>query len=280
MPQKSQPATKPDEQLKALKESVRRRMSEVKRKLLVLSGKGGVGKSTVAANLAAALAREGNKVGLLDVDVHGPSIPQLMGLQNARLVADDDGIHPVNAGENLKVISIGLMLAARSDPVIWRGPLKFNVIRQFLGDANWGQLDYLVVDSPPGTGDEPLSVAQLIGDDASAVLVTTPQALAVADVRRCVSFCNVLELPILGIVENMSSLRCPHCGGYIDLFATGGGQTLAEETNLPLLGSIPLDPGVVAGGDAGELFVRTDPDGPVAVAFRKIVSAVRKEKHK
>ncbi len=264
------------EQLKAMQESVKRRMGDVKRKLLVLSGKGGVGKSTVAANLAAALAREGNKVGLLDVDVHGPSIPQLTGIQDARLAADDDGIRPVDAGDNLKVISIGLMLAARSDPVIWRGPLKFNVIRQFLGEANWGPLDYLVVDSPPGTGDEPLSVAQLVGDGASAVLVTTPQALAVADVRRCVSFCKAVEIPILGIVENMSGLTCPHCGGYIDLFATGGGQTLAEETNLKLLGSIPMDPGVVVGGDSGKLFVRTEPDGPVGAAFKKIVSAIVK----
>lgn len=251
---------------------LRERMEDIAQKLLVLSGKGGVGKSTVAANLAVFLAKAGKKVGLLDVDVHGPSIPKLMGLEGQRLTTEGQQLLPVLVGENLKVMSIAFLLASPRDAVIWRGPLKYNVIRQFLKDVAWGQLDYLVVDSPPGTGDEPLSVAQLVGSPVSAIVVTTPQDLSVSDVRRCVSFCNQLSLPVAGIVENMSGLNCPHCGKRIDLFRTGGGRALAEEMRVPFLGNIPIEPEIVLSGDSGTPFVQQFPKSEAAKAFADTIA--------
>jgi Mrp family chromosome partitioning ATPase len=252
--------------------ALRDRMAAVGRKILVLSGKGGVGKSTVAANLAMSLARAGRRVGLLDVDLHGPSIPKLLGLEGERLGADaGGGIAPIHLAENLAVVSIGLVLERAKDAVIWRGPLKHNVIRQFLSDVAWGPLDFLVIDSPPGTGDEPLSVAKLVGRGAHAVVVTTPQELALADVRRCISFCRALSLPVAGIIENMSGLLCPHCGGRIDLFKAGGGEALAAEAGVPFLGRIPLDPQIVISGDAGTAFVDQHAASPAARAFADAV---------
>ena len=253
---------------------LRRKMRDIGFKLLVLSGKGGVGKSTIAANLAFALAAAGNQVGLLDVDIHGPSIPKLMGLEGRRPATDEAQLCPVQVSENLKVMSIGFLLDSGSDAVIWRGPLKHNVIRQFLKDVAWGRLDYLVIDSPPGTGDEPLSVAQLVGSPAGAVIVTTPQDLSISDVRRCVSFCNTLSLPVIGIIENMSGLLCPHCGEEINLFKTGGGETLAEEMNVPFLGRIPIDPQIVTTGDSGTPFIERFPDTPAARAFTDVVGNI------
>ena len=251
------------------------RMERIGKKLLVLSGKGGVGKSTVAANLAMSLAQAGKKVGLLDVDLHGPSLTKIFGLEGRRLESDETGsIAPIQINENLSVVSVGLMLESLDAAVIWRGPMKYNVIRQFLKDVAWGQLDYLVIDSPPGTGDEPLAVAQLVGKDAQAVIVTTPQDVAVADVRRSISFCRKLDLHIAGVVENMSGLVCPHCGGHIDLFKTGGGEALAAETNVPFLGRIPLDPQIVASGDTGQPFVQSFPDSPATQAFAAIVGSI------
>jgi len=271
-PAKTQSADDAQRQADAL--ALKQRMSTVDRKLLVLSGKGGVGKSTVAANLAVALASAGRRVGLLDVDIHGPSIPKLMGLEGGQIQSDGETMIPVRAGDNLKVISIGFLLRGSGDPVIWRGPMKFNAIRQFLKDVAWGRLDCLIVDSPPGTGDEPLSVAQLVGKPAGAIVVTTPQDLAVADVRRCVSFCNALSLPVVGLIENMSGFVCPHCGHEVDLFKTGGGRTLADETSVPFLGRIPIDPGIVAAGDAGTPFVKMSASSPAAKAFDEIVRAL------
>jgi len=250
------------------------RMRDIGLKVLVLSGKGGVGKSTVAANLAVSLAREGKRVGLLDVDVHGPSIPKLMGLENQRLTMDGAQLQPLEVADNLAVMSIAFLLENVSDAVIWRGPLKYNAIRQFLKDVAWGHRDYLVIDSPPGTGDEPLSVAQLVGSPAGAVVVTTPQDVAVSDVRRCVSFCGRLSLPIIGIVENMSGLVCPHCSHEIDLFKTGGGRALAAEANVPFLGRIPIDPQIVVSGDAGTPFVERQAEMPSARAFADVVRQV------
>ena len=258
---------------------LRGRMRDIGRKLLVLSGKGGVGKSTVAANLAVSLAAAGEKVGLLDVDVHGPSIPKLMGLEGRRPASDGPELRPVQVTENLGVMSIGFLLEGGAEAVIWRGPLKYKVIRQFLKDVAWGRLDYLVIDSPPGTGDEPLSVAQLVGSPAGAVIVTTPQDLAISDVRRCVSFCNALSLPVVGIVENMSGLICPHCGERIDLFKTGGGRTLAEEMNVPFLGRIPIDPQIVTSGDSGTPFVQRFPDSGAARAFADVISPIMAAQH-
>jgi len=240
----------------------------------VLSGKGGVGKSTVAANLAVWLAQAGKKVGLLDIDIHGPSIPKLLGLEGRQIVGGADGMLPVRMNDNLTVMSIGFLLRGSGDPVIWRGPLKYGAIRQFLRDVAWGQLDYLVVDSPPGTGDEPLSVAQLVGSGAGAVIVTTPQDVAIADVRRCVSFCNSVSLPVVGIVENMSGFVCPSCGQRIDVFKTGGGKTLAEQMNVPFLGAVPIDPEIVISGDAGTPFVDIYMQGSGRTAFAEIVRNV------
>jgi Mrp family chromosome partitioning ATPase/predicted Fe-Mo cluster-binding NifX family protein len=266
----------PDELQQQMEEmQLRDQMSKIGKKLLVLSGKGGVGKSTVAVNLAASLAMMGKKVGLLDVDVHGPSIPTLMGLEGKRLMSDDDSkILPIEMSENFKVMSIGFMLEDKSRPVIWRGPAKYHMIRQFLKDVKWGDLDYLVVDCPPGTGDEPLAVAQMIGSPAEAVVVTTPQDLAIADVRRSVSFCHAVMMPIAGIVENMSGLICPDCGKLIPLFKTGGGEALAKEMNVPFLGRIPLDPQVVLAGDSGMPFVKNFATTPAAKVFSEIIKPI------
>ena len=250
------------------------RMRNISRKLLVLSGKGGVGKSTVAANLAVSLARAGKKVGLLDVDVHGPSIPKLLGLEGRTVEIAPREMPPIEVSENLSVMSIGFLLETLDDPVIWRGPRKYGAIRQFLKDVAWGHLDYLVIDSPPGTGDEPLSIAQLVGEDAAAVIVTTPQDLAIADVRRSVSFCRELSLPILGIVENMSGYVCEHCGESADLFKSGGGESLADELGVQLLGRIPIDPRVMASGDAGSPLPGQAADFPAAQAFECVTQNI------
>ena len=249
-------------------------MRDIARKLLVLSGKGGVGKSTVAVNLAVALAQAGKKVGLLDVDVHGPSVPKLLGLEGSEVATENNKLVPVRVNDNLSVMSIGFLLRSGHEPVIWRGPRKYSVIRQFLKDVAWGRLDYLVVDSPPGTGDEPLATAQLVDKPASAVIVTTPQDLAIADVRRCVSFCNALSLEVAGIVENMSGFVCPKCGERVDLFKTGGGQSLAEEMKVPFLGKIPIDPAVVTCGDAGQPFVGENTECETAKAFANVIGKV------
>lgn len=256
------------------RQTLGRRMCQIGHKLLVLSGKGGVGKSTVAANLASALARAGKRVGLLDIDVHGPSAPKLMGLEGRRVEGTEGEILPVRVADNLAVMSIGFLLPSAGEPVIWRGPRKHGVIRQFLEDVAWGRLDYLVVDSPPGTGDEPMSIAQLVGEPAGAVIVTTPQDVAIADVRRCVTFCGEVSLPVAGIVENMSGLECPRCGERIDLFKRGGGMALALETNVPFLGRIPIDPEVVLGGDAGIPLLRGGPLSPAAKAFADVVNSI------
>lgn len=255
------------------RQNIAAKMCRIGQKLLVMSGKGGVGKSTVAANLATSLALAGKSVGLLDVDIHGPSIPRLMGLEGRQLVMHEAEIVPIEVG-NLKVMSIGFLLGSPEDAVIWRGPMKFAVISQFLGDVEWGRLDYLVIDAPPGTGDEPLSVAQLIGDGAAAVLVTTPQQLSVADVRRSVSFCRQLSLPVLGIVENMSGLACPHCGGRIELFGGGGGEALAREMNVPLLGRIPIDPKIVECGDSGVPYVHRFAESDAAKAYAGLIDRI------
>jgi Mrp family chromosome partitioning ATPase/predicted Fe-Mo cluster-binding NifX family protein len=251
--------------------ALQKRMGEIGQKILVLSGKGGVGKSTVAANIACALAAEGKRVGLLDVDVHGPSVPQLMGLTGQRLTGDGTDLLPISVSENLKVISVGFMLQSAKDPVIWRGPAKYHMIRQFLKDVAWGELDYLIVDCPPGTGDEPLAVAQLSGKGSKAVIVTTPQDLAIADVRRSVSFCGAVSLPVAGIIENMSGFVCPDCGKTIDLFKTGGGEKLATEMGIPFLGRIPFDPQVVTAGDAGTPFVTSLAGSATAKVFAQTI---------
>ncbi len=228
----------------------------VKHVILVLSGKGGVGKSTVAANLAYALSSHGYNTGLIDLDIHGPNIPKMLGVEEARLASyDGKHIEPVRITGNLAVVSMAFLLPQRATPVIWRGPMKMTAIRQFLEDVSWGDLDFLVVDLPPGTGDEALSIAQLAPNIAGAVVVTTPQDVAVMDSSRAVEFVRKLEIPVLGIVENMSDFVCPHCGEEIDIFGRGGGKREAEDLGVPFLGSIPLDPEMRRAADDGRPFI-------------------------
>jgi Mrp family chromosome partitioning ATPase len=251
------------------------RLCRIRHKLLVMSGKGGVGKSTVAANLAAAMASAGLRAGLLDVDFHGPSIPRLMGVEGRRAgVGPEEMLLPVRGAGGVLVMSMGLLMAGADQAVIWRGPLKMGVIKQLLRDTEWGELDCLVIDSPPGTGDEPLSVAQLIPGADGALLVTTPQDLATGDVRRSVTFCRQVGLAVLGILENMSGFVCPHCGKETPLFKRGGGRALAEEMAVPYLGSVPMDPSVVELSDAGRPFALEHPESPASVAFLSAIAPV------
>jgi Mrp family chromosome partitioning ATPase len=248
-------------------------LAKIKNRLLVFSGKGGVGKSTVAANLALALAMKNFKVGLLDVDIHGPNLPKMLGVEKKRLDISPQGIKAVEVNGNLKLVSMAFLLEDPDLPVIWRGPMKMKVIQQFLSDVEWGELDWLVVDSPPGTGDEPLSVAQLI-PATGAIIVTTPQEVSLMDSRKAVVFARKLNLKICGIIENMSGLICPHCGKKIDLFKEGGGFRAALEMGVPFLGKIPLDPRIVTSGDEGKPFVSSLPGSEASLAFMKIVDKI------
>ena len=222
--------------------AINEKLTRIGHTFVVLSGKGGVGKSTVAVNLALSLSARGFRTGILDTDIHGPSVPKLLGLSGQRLEANEEEVIPLSYFDRLKVVSIGLLLDGDDKAVIWRGPMKANVIRQFFGNVAWGDLDYIIVDSPPGTGDEPLSVAQLLQPDkSSAIVVTTPQQVATIDVEKSITFCRQLGLPISGIMENMSGFVCPHCGQEADIFSSGGGRRLAEKFGIPFLGVIPLD---------------------------------------
>jgi Mrp family chromosome partitioning ATPase len=256
-------------------------MAAIGRKILVLSGKGGVGKSTVAVNIAAEFARKGNKVGLLDVDLHGPSVPRMIGLSGQKCFGLENQIMPLDVSDNLKVMSVAFLVPDDTQAVIWRGPMKYNVIQQLLADTAWGELDYLVIDAPPGTGDEPLSVAQLVGTDAGAVIVTTPQKVAVEDVRRCITFCRQVKVPIWGIVENMAGFLCPHCHKEVHLFGTGGGKELADQTGLDLLGRLLFDPVIADGADAGltipECSVTTDTHKKLDQIIEKLTSNIHKK---
>ena len=250
---------------------IRATLSQIKKKYLVMSGKGGVGKSSLAVNLAVSLAEKGNKVGLLDVDLHGPSVPRMLGLSGRMEVGGDRSILPQTWSPELVVVSIESMLKERDEAVIWRGPKKLNAIRQFISDVSWGPLDYLFIDSPPGTGDEPLTLARLI-PAAQAIVVTTPQEISLADVRKSIYFLKKLNLEIAGLVENMSGFVCPHCGEATDLFGRGGGRTLAEASNLTFLGAVPLEPGVVKAADAGRPYVMEKPESEFTLAISAIAA--------
>jgi len=248
-------------------EELARRLSLIRRRIAVMSGKGGVGKSTLAVNLGVALADSGRRVGILDGDIHGPDVPKMLGLDGSLPVAGPGGLLPLTGPEGVLVMSMAFLLTNEDTPVAWRGPLKHSLFQQFLADVNWGDLDYLIVDLPPGTGDEALSVGQLIGQPLATVIVTTPQDVALLDARKSVVFAQSLGMQVIGIVENMSGLTCPHCGEQINLFKTGGGEKAAKDLGVPFLGSVPIDPLAVTGGDAGRPIVALAPESVMAQAM-------------
>lgn len=267
----------PESKLERQDKVIASTLSKIKYKLFVMSGKGGVGKSSVSTNLAAALAIKGYKVGLLDVDIHGPSVPHLLGLTGLLDIDPQKGIQPKRYSENLAVVSMESLLKDPDQAVLWKGPMKTSAIRQFVSDVDWGELDFLVIDSPPGTGDEPMAVLKTV-PDALSIVITTPQEISLADVRKSINFLQYVKANILGVVENMSGLICPHCAQKIDLFKRGGGEELAKKYSLPFLGSIPLDPVTVVAGDLGKPVVMLDIECPaktalLAMAERVIVAA-------
>jgi len=255
---------------------IRSRMSKIKHKIAVISGKGGVGKSLVTVNLAVALAKHGRngKVGVLDADIHGPCVPKMLGMKGEVLQSGPPGVFPATGPLNLKVVSMGFLLPSDDAPVIWRGPLKMGAIKQFLSEIVWGSLEYLLIDLPPGTGDESLSVLQLLPEMDGVIIVTIPSEVSQDVVKKAVSFARKMDTPIIGIVENMSGIVCPHCGERIEVFGTGGGENISVEMGVPLLGSIPLDPRISTAMDAGTPFIAAQPDSPAARAFQAIVEKI------
>ncbi len=256
----------------SLPEALARKASiSVKHVILVLSGKGGVGKSTVSVNLALALANHGRNTGLLDLDLHGPDVPKMLGIEGKRLTVVGQGMEPVRPVPNLAVISMALLLPDPTRPVIWRGPMKMSAIRQFLNQVNWGSLEYLVVDLPPGTGDEALTITQLAPNVRGAVIVTTPQAVAVMDAVKAAKFVEKLNVPVIGIIENMSGMICPDCGARIDIFSKGGGKKAAEDLHVPFLGEIPIDPEIVRAGDEGRPVILQHTGSPTEKAVDAVM---------
>ncbi len=251
-----------------------KQMRAIRNKIMVMSGKGGVGKSTIAANLAARLAERGYKVGLLDADIHGPSIPKMFGIEDKKPDVDENGIVPIQVTENLKVMSIALLIEDRDSPIIWRGPAKMGAIKQFLEEVSWGKLDYLFIDLPPGTGDEPLSIAQLIEKLDGSVVVTTPQDVALLSVRKSLTFASMLKVPVIGIVENMSGMKCPHCNERIDIYGTGGVEKAAADFNVPVLAQLPLDPAIAEIEDQGRVHLEGNADLEWFREFSRIVDSV------
>jgi len=267
------PLSKRQAAMAAQDQIIKDALSLVKHKCIVMSGKGGVGKTSVAAKLAMALSRKGARVGLMDVDLHGPDIPRILGLSGVLEASVDGRITPKPYSENLEVVSVGSMAGDPDSAVIWRGPLKLQVIRRFISDVHWGMLDYLIIDAPPGTGDEPLTVAQNI-PDAKAIIVTMPQEMCLGDVRKSINFCKTVEMEVLGLIENMSGFVCPHCGKAIDLFGSGGGLRTAKAMDIPFLGCIPLDARMVVCADEGESYMEKYPDSETTKAFDQIVATI------
>jgi len=250
------------------------RMGRIKYKILVMSGKGGVGKTTVSVNIARALAVRGYQVGLMDTDIHGPNVAKMLGADDLRFVSTDQGIEPPQVEPNLVAASLVFSGQGPDQPIIWRGPLKMGLIKQFMADINWGDLDFLIIDSPPGTGDEPLSVCQLLPDLTGAVVVTTPQAVAVLDSRKSINFAKQIGAPLLGVVENMSGFICPDCGATHYLFGQGGGEKAAEDMNVDFLGAIPMEMELMEYGDKGFAFLAEAVQSPSAQALRSIVDQI------
>lgn len=249
-------------------------LSNIKHKYVILSGKGGVGKSTVAVNIAVGLTLKGKKTGLLDTDLHGPSVPKMLGLVSFLSSGDETHLEPAILYDGLlKIMSVQFLLQNLHDSVIWRGPLKHAVISQFIGHTMWGELDYLIIDSPPGTGDEPLSVVQTAKPDG-AIIVTTPQEVATFDVRKSIDFCNKLELPVIGVIENMSGFICPHCNKETAIFSTCGGKRMAEELGIAFLGAIPIDPQFVSSSDQGNPMIDFTTSGKSIEAIKMIIDKI------
>jgi len=259
----------------AQEQALKTSLSKIKQKLVVMSGKGGVGKTSTSVNLAMGLARKGFKVGLMDVDLHGPDVPRMLGLKGMLELNSSQKLMPAAYSKNLHAVSIESLTPSKDDAIIWRGPIKYSAIRQFIADVEWGDLDFLVIDSPPGTGDEPLTVAQSI-PEAKALIVTTPQEISLADVRKSISFCRTVKMEIVGVVENMSGYICPHCGEASDLFGKGGGEKTALTMGLPFLGRVPFDPRMVVCADAGRSYQEAYPDSDVSKVYGEIAEQVGK----
>lgn len=260
-----------------LNRKLKENLGRIRKKLFVLSNKGGVGKSFVATSLALIAARRGLQTGLLDADIHGPSVAHMLGFAGMPLgVTEDNLIEPIPVRENLVAVSTASLLKSQDDSVIWRGPLKMGLLKQFLAEVNWGNLDLLIVDSPPGTGDEPLSIAQLIPEMSGAVVVTSPQDVALLDSRKCISFLNQLKIPTLGVLENLSGMLCPYCGKTIDVFKRGGGKQAALDLEVPFLGAIPIDPEIVRASDDGKPYVLEHPESEAAKVLEAIIEEIEK----
>ena len=256
---------------------VQKRMKKIKHKIAIISGKGGVGKTVTAVNLAVAFAMKGhkNRVGLLDADLHGPCVPTMLGMEDEKLKVGPIGALPAVGPLGVKVVSMAFVLAGKEVPVIWRGPLKMRAIQQFLSEIAWGELDFLLIDLPPGTGDEPLSVLKLLPEMDGVVIVTIPSEVSQNVVGKAITFSRQLKVPVIGVVENMSGFVCPECGKKTNIFKTGGGEKVAQEYSVPFLGSIPLDPRICEASDLGHPFITENPDSPASKAFMKIVEKVK-----
>ncbi len=250
-------------------------LGKIKNKILIMSGKGGVGKTSTSVNLSIALADLGYNVGIMDVDLHGPDVPRMLGLEGTPQINENKKLNPISYSKTLRAISIESFTPNKDDAIIWRGPLKFSAIKQFIGDIDWGNLDFLIIDAPPGTGDEPLTVAQTISD-AKAIIVTTPQEVALADVRKSINFCKTVKMEIFGLIENMSGFSCPHCGEIITLFGSGGGEKTANQMGIRFLGRIPFDPKMVACGDSGVCYQESHGDSAVTKAFTEVAAKMSK----
>jgi len=256
--------------------AIKASLAKIKHKIFILSGKGGVGKSSVSANLAATISKKGYKTGLMDVDVHGPSIAQMLGLTELLEISKSQLLIPKQTNNNLKVVSVQALMQDKDQAIIWRGPAKTGMIKQFISSVDWGELDFLIIDAPPGTGDEPLTVVQAI-PEALGVVVTTPQEVALADIRKSISFCKTVHLKTLGIIENMAGFKCPHCNEPIDLFSSGGGEKTAKSSGLEFLGSLPFDTQVVTSGDSGVPMMFQDKETEFTKAFDTIVEKILKQ---
>ena len=261
--------------MKEEEQELRENLKDVKHAIVVMSGKGGVGKTTVSVSLGYFLAKRGYRVGILDADVHGPDVPLMLGVEGEKLSVNMEGkIVPFPVMENLDVVSMSFLLERRDQAIIWRGPIKMKALQQLLKDVAWGEKDFLIIDLPPGTGDEPLSIAQLLPRKDGAIVVTTPQQVSLLDARKAVNFAEQLQLPIIGIIENMSGFVCPHCGKVTYIFKKGGGEEAAKELNVPFLGRVPIDPKMVEAGDEGLPKVEMGKESEIFKVFDSIINSV------